>query len=371
VSTKERIVTTASFAERPFTALERWVMLVACAWLVTGLQLDAYAHATTPQLETFWTPWHAVLYSGIAVSGLTLVWLLRSRLPSIPTYPTLLALPNALRIPLLGMALLLVGGGIDTLWHNIFGIEIGLEIFVSPSHELIIAGMALVAMAPALMLATRPGDRLSLGDATLATVAALLSVLPLHIYSLHASVLGNVFFGRAGVTDRIYSTSAQVFHGYLASTALLLLPVLLIGRRWRLPIGVPTVLVAVPAVAMHAMFMSQEPAWFVPLTIAAATAGVELAARLLAPVVPLSREAAWTALGLLAPPLVWAALLTVADNRIGVGWNVHIVSGLLTYTAFIGAGTVLVVRNVRPPARPSVATPTPAPADDRAAVPAP
>ncbi|MET0424964.1 MAG: hypothetical protein ABW046_13860, partial [Actinoplanes sp.] len=173
-----------------FSARERWIMLVASAWLVSGLQLDAYAHATTPELETFWTPWHAVLYSGIAASGLTLVWLLRPRLPAIPTYRTVLALPNALRVPMLGMAFLLVGGGIDTLWHNVFGIEQGLEIFVSPSHELIILGMVLVATGPALMLATKPGDRLSISDGALATISALLSALPVHIYSLHASVLG-------------------------------------------------------------------------------------------------------------------------------------------------------------------------------------
>src|SRR4029079_19306055 len=141
-------------------------MLVASAWLVTGLQLDAYAHATTPEQETFWTPWHAVLYSGIAASGLTLVWLVRSRLSRAPTYESVLALPNALRVPLLGMAFLLVGGGVDTLWHNIFGIEQGLEIFVSPSHEFIILGMALVAAGPVLMLATKPGRDLSGADGT-------------------------------------------------------------------------------------------------------------------------------------------------------------------------------------------------------------
>src|SRR3954452_792328 len=197
-------------------------MLVAAAWLVTGLQLDAYAHATTPELETFWTPWHAVLYSGIAASGLTLVWLLRSRLPRIPTYESVLALPNALRIPMLGMAFLLVGGGIDTLWHNIFGIEQGLEIFVSPSHEFIILGMVLVATGPELMLATAPGDRLSFADGTLATSSALLAALPLHIYSLHASVLGSIFFGESEGMFRIFSVDAQMMHGYLFTTVLLL-----------------------------------------------------------------------------------------------------------------------------------------------------
>jgi hypothetical protein len=330
-----------------FSPRELWIMLVASAWLVTGLQLDAYAHATTPQLETFWTPWHAVLYSGIAASGLTLVWLLRSRLPAIPTYRTVLALPNALRVPLLGMAFLLVGGAIDTLWHNLFGIERGLEIFVSPSHELIIFGMSLVAAGPVLMLATRPGDRVSIPDAVLATLSALLSVLPLHIYSLHASVLGTIFFGSGDSPEDIYSTSAQMLHGYLASTALLLLPIVLIGRRWRLPIGMPTALVAVPALAMHAMFLSEDP-WWMSLTVAVAAAGAEIVLRLLAPLVPLPREPAWTALGVVAPPLVWGTLFVVADAEVGVRWNVHEVSGLLTWTAFVGAATVLIARNVRP-----------------------
>ncbi|GAA2637923.1 hypothetical protein [Paractinoplanes durhamensis] len=332
-----------------FSARERWIMLVASAWLVTGLQLDAYAHATTPELETFWTPWHAVLYSGIAVSGLTLVWLLRSRLPTIPTYRTVLALPNALRVPMLGMAFLLVGGGIDTLWHNIFGIEQGLEIFVSPSHEFIILGMVLVAAGPALMTAVQPGDRLSIADGALVTVSALLTVLPLHIYSLHANILGTIFFGEGDDPVRIYSTDAQMMHGFLFTTVLLFLPIILIGRRWRLPIGVPAVLVALPAFAMHLMFLEGEP-WWMPVTVALAALGTELLARVVAPIVPLPASGAWVLLGLVAPPLVWGSLLLVADIEIGVGWNVHIVSGLLTYTALTGIGTVLVARNVRPPA---------------------
>jgi hypothetical protein len=324
------------------------VLLIASAWLVSGLQLDAYAHATTPELETFWTPWHGVLYSGIAVSGLTLVWLMRPRLPVIPTYRTLLALPNALRIPLAGMALLLVGGGVDTLWHNVFGIEQGLEIFVSPSHEFIILGMVLVAAGPALMLATKPGRRLSGADGTLASVSALLSVLPVHIYSLHASAFGSTFFGRSdGSTVRIYSIDAQVVHGYLFSTVLLLLPILMMGRRWRLPFGVPTVLVAVPAVLMHLMFSSDD-GWWPALTVAGAAAGAELVLRLAGRAVRWSSDVRWFATGLIAPVIVWGAMLLAATRTVGVGWNVHMVSGLLTLVAITGGLTALVARRVQP-----------------------
>ena len=45
------------------------VMTALSVWFVLGLFLDAYAHATTPTLETFFTPWHAVFYSGFAATG--------------------------------------------------------------------------------------------------------------------------------------------------------------------------------------------------------------------------------------------------------------------------------------------------------------
>jgi len=329
-----------------FTGRERWVLLVASAWLVAGLQLDAYAHATTPQLETFWTPWHAVLYSGIFVSGLTLLWLAGARLPRVPTYQSVFALPNALRVPLLGMALLLAGGAVDTSWHNLFGIESGLEIFVSPSHILIIVGMALVAAGPALMLAVRPGRSLSGPDGALATISALLSVLPLHIFSLHASVLGVIYLGEGDNTVRIFSFDAQLVHGYVFSTVLLLLPILILGRRWRLPLGVPTVLVAVPAVLMHLMFLTDE-SWWLALTVAAGAAGTEIVFRLAGRFVRLPVEARWIVLGLLAPPVVWGAVFVVGAATIGVGWNVHMVSGVLTMTAVTGLVTVLVTRHVQ------------------------
>ena len=39
-------------------------------WVVAGMVLDAWAHQNVSQLETFFTPWHAVLYTGfMAMAG--------------------------------------------------------------------------------------------------------------------------------------------------------------------------------------------------------------------------------------------------------------------------------------------------------------
>ncbi|GIE35734.1 hypothetical protein Ait01nite_087790 [Actinoplanes italicus] len=347
------IVTTSVEAARPveaapFSAKERWVLLIASAWLVIGLQLDAYAHATTPELETFWTPWHGVLYSGIAASGFTLLWIMRSRLPGIPTYRSVLALPNALRLPLAGMAFLLVGGGVDTLWHNIWGIEQDMEIFVSPSHEFIILGMALVAMGPTLMLATGPEKRLSVGGAFLVGISTLFAALPVHIYSLHASAIGFRHLGSGDIDPvPIFSPDAQLIHGYVFSTILLLVPFIVIGRRWPLPFGLASVLVAVIAVLMHLMFDSRDD-WWPALTLAAAAFALEIVLRLVTPLVKVGANGRWILFGLVAPPAAWGAVLLVGQIQEGsTGYNIHMLTGLLTLTALTGVGTVLVARSVQ------------------------
>ncbi len=323
------------------------MLLAASFWLVAGLQLDAYAHATTPELETFWTPWHGVLYSGIAVSGLTLVWIMRSRLPGIPTYRDVLALPNALRLPLAGMASLLVGGGVDTLWHNLFGIERDMEIFVSPSHEFIILGMVLVAMGPALMLATSSGRTLSAGGAWLLGLSTLLATLPVHIYTLHASAIGFRHIGSGAQRFPVFSPDSQLIHGYVFSTVLLLLPLIMIGRRWRIPRGLPGATIAVLALLMHLMFDSED-SWWPAVTLAVTVLVLEAAFRIANRLVRLSPNARWTLFGLIAPPAAWGTVLAAGTVIEGsVGFNIHIITGLLTLTALTGAATVLVTRSVQ------------------------
>ena len=53
------------------------VMLAVSSWLVGGIFLDGWAHSHLNLLDTFFTPWHAVLYTGgLAVAsflGATLV----------------------------------------------------------------------------------------------------------------------------------------------------------------------------------------------------------------------------------------------------------------------------------------------------------
>ena len=88
-----------------------------------------------------------------------------------------------------------------------------------------------------------------------------------------------------------------------------------------------------------------------PQIARAAAAGAELVLRLAGRWVRWPSDARWFAVGLLAPLIVWGAVLIAATRTVGVGWNVHMVSGLLT----------LVARRVQP---------GPVPADEGYAAPA-
>ena len=44
------------------------------AWLIVGLFVDGWAHNTRPLLETFFTPWHALFYSGFAAVAAWVGW---------------------------------------------------------------------------------------------------------------------------------------------------------------------------------------------------------------------------------------------------------------------------------------------------------
>src|SRR5918911_2729090 len=60
---------------RPLAPLAfEWAIVATSGWFVAGLYLDGWAHNTIPALETFFTPWHGVLYSGFFASLAVLGW---------------------------------------------------------------------------------------------------------------------------------------------------------------------------------------------------------------------------------------------------------------------------------------------------------
>lgn len=125
-----------------FDLIESVLLLV----FIAGGYVDGWAHNHIAGIESFFTPWHAVLYSGFALSAL---WVI------IPAYRNLRAgrdfahcLPEGYDITLLGIAIFAFAGFCDMIWHIVFGIEANTEVVMSPPHITLFIGTLLMTTGP-------------------------------------------------------------------------------------------------------------------------------------------------------------------------------------------------------------------------------
>src|SRR5690242_11280440 len=122
-----------------------WIMIAVSTWLVTGLYTDAWAHNHFP-IDNFFTPWHAILYSGLIAIAIFLVGtFFRNRLRG---YTTLQAMPPGYELSLLGVMLFFFCGIGDLLWHLAFGIEKNMDAALSPTHLGIVISSVLILSGP-------------------------------------------------------------------------------------------------------------------------------------------------------------------------------------------------------------------------------
>jgi Tol biopolymer transport system component len=123
-----------------------WLIAVLSAWWLGGLFLDGWAHRHVPALETFFTLWHAVLYSGFAACALALLVTQARNMRR--GYPWRKSLPTGYGLSLAGAAIFLVAGALDLLWHTLFGVERSVEALLSPTHLLLATGGVLLVSGP-------------------------------------------------------------------------------------------------------------------------------------------------------------------------------------------------------------------------------
>jgi hypothetical protein len=71
----------AGASDRPRTTHRQDLVTVLLAtWLIGGLGLDGWAHSTLEgRVESFFTPWHAVFYTGWTATALWVLWLVQQR----------------------------------------------------------------------------------------------------------------------------------------------------------------------------------------------------------------------------------------------------------------------------------------------------
>lgn len=98
-------------------------------WMIVGLFLDGWAH-DNQKPESFSTPWRGVLYSGFTAAGLfALHRAARGHVSGRPWHDTM---PRGHGLTLAAFGVFAVAASGDLVWHQVFGIEVGLEALPQP-----------------------------------------------------------------------------------------------------------------------------------------------------------------------------------------------------------------------------------------------
>lgn len=283
------------------------------AWLLGGLLTDVWAHNNVPKLETFFTPWHAALYSGFLATAAWISWLIRRNL--IAGRRGMAAVPAGYSLGAFGVCLFVVAGAGDLTWHTIFGIERNTRILFSPTHLLLVTAIILIVTSPL---------RDAFTDVTLPSAPSLRQLLPailaiafatatLMVLLQYANLLVVAPAEVVGSLSETNGLAAGVGEDLIVTNVALLLPLLILARRWRIPFGTATVLYTVFGIQAEAVRALRTPMVFVAVVLAGI--GVDLLVAWLRRV-QLDRLRFW-AFGALAPVVTWAVYFAVVFGTVG------------------------------------------------------
>ena len=216
-----------------------WLVMLASIWYVGGLFLDGWAHNHGKVDQSFFTPWHAVLYSGYAVTAAVILGaVVRNHLAG---YTGRMAIPAGYELSLLGIAIFAVGGVGDLIWHTLFGIEMDIAALLSPTHLILALGLALIVTGP-LRAAWRRTDVPRSWAYQLPMILSLTSLLSLFtFFTQYANPIVHSIADKQGPAELQWLGIVSI----LFQTAILTSLVLLVVRRWRLPLGAFALIFAV------------------------------------------------------------------------------------------------------------------------------
>ena len=349
------MVTDVTAADRPTSLRFDLVTVLLSVWMVGGVFVDGWAHINLASTkETFFTPWHGVLYSGFTAVAAWMTWpVLRSRSAGLPR-----RFPVGYGLAFVGLVVFAAGGVGDAIWHTVLGIEIGIDALLSPTHILLLFGGLLVLTSP-VRAAWRSVDDPS---------PSLRELLPALVALTLTAALVAFFFAYAwGAFDLSPSIAVPVaaldenapghaeaeraiafgILSRIVTTLVLLGPLLFITRRWRLPVGAFTTMFATVSLLLFGMI--EPPAALLAAAILTGV-GADLALAALGP----RRGDLWVIRGLVAGTalLFWSlhfGALAVTD---GIGWPPELWGGAIAMSVLAAFGAAV------------LATPPPAPAAD-------
>lgn len=287
------------------------------SWVVLGLFVDGWAH-NAGKPETFWTPWHGLLYSGFVAAAASFVIERRRQRTTIPTD----------RLTMTGFLLFGAAGLGDAAWHTAFGIEEDVAALLSPTHLLLMLGGLLLITGPLRGDDTDPhastrGWRTALPELVAVTLTVAVVAFFLQFLSaFHA--MGDERFGPGATeTGQLLGVASL-----LATNVVLLAGVAwIVARRERFPTGAITLFLGATALLLAGLDGLQH----VRLVAAAVAAGA------VADVLAHRGSGSRTVL-LATPATLWLAWFAIRHATWGLGWPAEYWTGVTVLAVLTGWG---------------------------------
>lgn len=328
------------------TAQDNVLAVVFGFWTIVGLFLDGWAH-DNGKPESFFTPWHGILYSGFGAAAVAALWVvMRNRVPSRPWRE---AIPAGHGVTLMALGAFAIGAVGDLTWHEVLGIEVGVEALLSPTHLLLMVG-GLVALTDPVRRAWRqPDGRPETLKSFLPVV--LSAALALAVVGFFLAYLSPFVNDAAGAS---FERGPDVPHDHpatdpdellqmlgiasiLTTTVLVAVVVAALRRRWRTPDGTFTVLMGVTFL----LFVGLDELRQAPMVLAGLAAGAVMDRLRHRPtwlVVPAGTTVLW---------LGYFGIYRLLEG--GIGWSAELWSGTIVLSAVLAA-SIAAAASVRTPA---------------------
>ncbi|HSM00948.1 MAG TPA: hypothetical protein VK960_00700 [Acidimicrobiia bacterium] len=304
-----------------------------------GVHVDGWAHNHDRVDESFFTPWHAILYGTYFAVAFTVVRRVLDARGGGASWRE--AVPPGYGATLAGIGVFFAGGAGDMVWHMAFGVEESLEALLSPTHLVLATGGVLMATGP-FVGGTRVREQGWEGAApAVITSIALLSFIGFMTQYMHPlSNLWPVAGWHEGVPGSGEVAAALGVSGFIWYAAVLTSVVLMLNRLGSLPTGAAGLLISGSA----AFAVTQGDHYWLVIPAAGAAVVVEtVRARL-----PVTRPG-YRVLAFAIPAIPVAAHLTALSLAFETDWSVHLLAGTPVMAGLVG---VLVSLVMVPPGSP-------------------
>ena len=348
----------ASCEAQPIRVLRfDYAVLAASVWFIGGLLVDGWAHNHLDlSREGFFTPYHALFYSGFAaVAATVIVTTWRNRATSASWRA---AIPTGYAITVAGLGIFAIGGACDMLWHIAFGIEQDVEALFSPTHLVLAVGIGAILAGPiAAAIARRPARSWSAqapGLLALAMFVTLIVFFLIWAFGISAVRAADPHIAfptlRGDALDTLRQLSIERgISAIVFRSAIYVAVVLWAARRLALPRGAAAFLIVLPTLGIAAV--ASPSVSFVSLQFAAACAAGLVAEIMLAKGLS-GGVSRWRdrsfAFGI--PGAFWATYVALA-SLVGHGfwWSPHVIYGAPVIGGLAGLLLAIAMESHRQP----------------------